>query len=262
MAILRHRHSTEFTVIPNSIFKDKNLNLKDIGLLCFLIHLPDDWEFTVNGLVAVLPNDGKDSITKSLKRIEDAGYIRREQERLGDGTMSRAVWIVSDTPLTENPSAVNHPQTKKENNKEQIKLNLIVHSPESNGRADFDEKVFDRLASEYGEERSQRMIEVVDRYIDEWYPARAGRKHPSETKKKRALFAEKLLMCASELGLDDDDMASILYQAAKYEQSADPTIYFVTTPSVLGYWITMHPDYGYQYIKDTEYAVGPMYQEG
>lgn len=106
MAIIRHHHEKEFTIVPNSIFNNKNLNLRDIGLLCFLLHLPDGWEFTVNGLVSILPHDGKDAVTASLKRIEQAGYLLRERRRDENGRMLEAVWTVSDVPMTENPAQV------------------------------------------------------------------------------------------------------------------------------------------------------------
>jgi len=81
MAYLRNSTQGGFTIINNSIFHDKRLNLKDRGLLCTLISLPDNWEFSVNGLAASL-EDGRDSIKASLNRLEEFGYLKRTEERI------------------------------------------------------------------------------------------------------------------------------------------------------------------------------------
>lgn len=125
MPILKKHHKNKFTIIPNDIFSDANLNLRDVGLLCFLLHLPDDWVFTVNGLVMVIPNEGKDAITSSLKRLEAAGYLTRERERIG-GRYGSAIWHIFDSPMTDFPAQVNAaqenpPLIKKEYNKERNK---------------------------------------------------------------------------------------------------------------------------------------------
>lgn len=187
MAVLRHHHDTEFTVIPNSIFNDDRLNTKDIGLLCFLIHLPDDWNFSIKGLNEVLPNDGRDSISASLKRIEQAGYLRREQERNKDGTLGDYIWTVSDTPIspkTENPYTENPTQTKKESNKERKKGFPTENDRVYNGFAGD-------VRAEYEVVKAQQdypyslvdVLAVFDLYFSA-YEQRRGERHPSLKRKQ------------------------------------------------------------------------------
>ena len=68
MPVIRHHHTENYTVIPNAIFNDARLNFSDIGLLCYMLHLPDNWVFSVRGLSTALHGGGKDKITASLKR--------------------------------------------------------------------------------------------------------------------------------------------------------------------------------------------------
>ena len=103
MAVLRHRHERDFTVIPNDLLRNSDLGLKDIGLLTFMLSLPDGWEFSISGLCTMLQHDGRDAITKSLQRIEGAGYLRRERTRGADGRVSTVVWEVSDLPISPGP---------------------------------------------------------------------------------------------------------------------------------------------------------------
>lgn len=108
MAILRHHHTRDFTIVPNSLIQNENLSLRDIGLLIYMLSLPDDWEFSIRGLDAIFKNDGRDAVSVSLKRIEAAGYLTREAERKG-GKFCAVVWIVSDEPMspcTEKPDTV------------------------------------------------------------------------------------------------------------------------------------------------------------
>lgn len=125
MAILRHRHTRDFTIVPNSLIQNENLSLRDIGLLVYMLSLPDDWEFSIRGLDAIFKNDGRDAVSVSLKRIEAAGYLTREVERKG-GKFGAVVWIVSDEPMspctekpdTAKPNTANPSQTKNRINKE------------------------------------------------------------------------------------------------------------------------------------------------
>ena len=61
MAVLINRTQKNFTMISNSILRDKDLSLKDRGLLCTICSLPDKWEFSIAGLSAIIP-DGKDAV--------------------------------------------------------------------------------------------------------------------------------------------------------------------------------------------------------
>ena len=118
MAVLRKEKKNNFTVIDNAIFKDRTLSLKATGLLCLMLSLPDNWEYSVQGL-SKLTTDGISSITSGLKELTEAGYFRREQ-RYKDGKFAGYEYIISETkkcdfpfsenPLTENTLTENHAQ--------------------------------------------------------------------------------------------------------------------------------------------------------
>ncbi len=80
MQILRNRTQNNFTIISNEILRNRELSLKDRGLLCTLIGLPDSWKFSVKGLASIII-DGKDSIRTSLIKLEKLGYVNRYKER-------------------------------------------------------------------------------------------------------------------------------------------------------------------------------------
>lgn len=102
MAFLRKDHKENYTCISNDVFRS-DLSLKARGMLCTMLSLPDDWEFSENGLQAIL-KDGQTSIRSAIKELESAGFLSRTRERDDGGRMGRCVWIVCDYPRFENPS--------------------------------------------------------------------------------------------------------------------------------------------------------------
>ena len=118
----------DFTIIRNSIFKDYTLSAKAKGVACQLLSLPPAWDYSVRGLVTLF-NDGEASIRSALNELEEAGYLRREQNR-EEGKFGKSVYIITDmlksekpcveNPLAEIPMAGNHAQynTKELNTKE------------------------------------------------------------------------------------------------------------------------------------------------
>lgn len=105
MAFLRKEHKENYTCISNDVFKS-DLSLKARGMLCTMLSLPDDWEFSENGLQAIL-KDGQTSIRSAIKELEGVGFLSRTRERDESGRMGKCVWIVCDYPHFENPNLVN-----------------------------------------------------------------------------------------------------------------------------------------------------------
>lgn len=151
MAILRKRHA-QYTVIPKGIFCDSRLNLRDVGLLCFMLHLPDDWNFSVAGLCAMRGGDGRDAIRKSVRKLEECGYLERTRDRTDDGTLHEAIWYLYDTPKSENPtldkptldkptsvnptqSNTKEPITKESNTKSELYRSIVDHLNKACGTA-------------------------------------------------------------------------------------------------------------------------------
>ena len=80
MAKLIKAYKDNFTIVDNDIFMDKRLSYKDLGLLCQLLSLPDNWNFNVPG-IAKLHVDGTNSVKAGLRKLEEFGYLTRKQTR-------------------------------------------------------------------------------------------------------------------------------------------------------------------------------------
>lgn len=121
MAVVRAEKNSDFTRISNSLFKEKNMSLKAKGLLSLMLSLPDDWKFSINGLVG-LSADGRDGVAKALLELERFGYLRRRRVTDKKGHFVGYEYDIfeqpqSDTPYVEKPYTENpntdNPITRK-----------------------------------------------------------------------------------------------------------------------------------------------------
>lgn len=78
IAVIRIIKNKNYTVMSNTHLKDKRLSLKAIGLLSVVLSLPDDWHYTVNGLVGIV-KDGERAVNGALSELKENGYLRIEK---------------------------------------------------------------------------------------------------------------------------------------------------------------------------------------
>lgn len=85
--------------MSNTHLKDKRLSLKAIGLLSVVLSLPDDWHYTVNGLVGIV-KDGERAVNGALSELKENGYLRIEKLYPNKDGRSKIEYqyIFSETP--------------------------------------------------------------------------------------------------------------------------------------------------------------------
>lgn len=76
--IKRRKVETNYTVVENDFLRDLDLGLTERGLLVTMLSLPDNWDYSANGLANILP-DGRKKTNNSLQRLERAGYLKRSR---------------------------------------------------------------------------------------------------------------------------------------------------------------------------------------
>ena len=74
MAVWNNNTQKKFTMISNSIFQDKELSMKDIGVLCSLCSIPDEAKFSIEELNSMFP-DKVIEIYRSIISLQKLGYI-------------------------------------------------------------------------------------------------------------------------------------------------------------------------------------------
>ena len=113
MSVMRIHKTKNFTVMSNYHFKEKAMSLKAKGLLSLMLSLPDDWNYSVAGLVK-LSKDGKDSVMSALSELEKFGYLMRVKLTNEKGQFSGIEYHIFEEPQQEYPVAET-PISAKEN---------------------------------------------------------------------------------------------------------------------------------------------------
>lgn len=75
MAAFRVNKTSDYTVISNYHLKEKRMSLKSKGLLTLMLSLPNDWDFSLKGLVA-LCCESERAIKTSMQELKEFGYLK------------------------------------------------------------------------------------------------------------------------------------------------------------------------------------------
>lgn len=180
MAIYRVHKKNDYTMINNYLIKDKNLQLKDKGMLLVLLSLPNDWDFSVAGLEKIC-KETKDTINGILNNLQKYNYLKREIKRDDKGRFIDWQYDIyeipkdlyddlphpknpdMDNPDMDFPDMENYTQlnTNKENTKKQnTKLKENVK------RKYFDNEDLNNIFIEYLEMRKKMKAINSDRAIN------------------------------------------------------------------------------------------------
>ena len=102
MNIKRIQKSKNYSIISNEILRRKDLSLKAKGLMSLILSLPDSWDLTVNGLVAIV-KESKNTIYSVLKELNGFGYVERNRVTNLSGKVVKWELLVYEEPLTKKP---------------------------------------------------------------------------------------------------------------------------------------------------------------
>lgn len=69
-----------YTIMPNKLLRDMNLSLKSKALLSLMLSLPEDWDYSVAGLTAIV-KEGYDSVNSAIRELIKYNYVFREESR-------------------------------------------------------------------------------------------------------------------------------------------------------------------------------------
>ena len=78
------------------------MSLKAKGLLSLMLSLPDDWNYSISGLVK-LSKDGKDGVMTALAELEEFGYLSRERITNDKGQFAGIEYNIYEEPQQEKP---------------------------------------------------------------------------------------------------------------------------------------------------------------
>lgn len=133
MSVFRINKIKNYTIMSNYHLQDKNLSYKAKGLLSYMLSLPDDWDYSIQGLVSVSKESTK-AIRSTLEELEINNYLIREKIQLKNGRFDYNYHIY-ETPHTQNGNMDNgydekdiQQNTKKPNTNNKDKIDKTINS--------------------------------------------------------------------------------------------------------------------------------------
>lgn len=193
MSVLRKEKKGNFTVIDNAIFKDRTLSLKAKGLLCLMLSLPDEWNYSIAGLVQ-LSSDGESAVRSTLKELEESGYFRREQVR-ENGKIIDTEYVISETknfdfPLVENQVVENQ---------------VVENPPQLNTNKSITEASITKSSSLRSEDIYRDLPENLREALMDFEKMRKSIKKPMNSDRARKMLLNRLHELAG------DDVEQMIY---------------------------------------------------
>lgn len=196
MPVMRVHKTKDYTVMSNTHFREREMSLKAKGLLSLMLSLPDTWDYSIAGLVAIC-KESETAINSTLKELKRFGYLR-VTKLLPNQTESgriKYVYEIYETPTekenlpiekqgVENQGVVfqgvedvgqlsnNKSITKKESTKKSItKEGIYITTPDGDFLGTYKNiklktNELEKLYTEYGEEETTAAIEHLSEYIE------------------------------------------------------------------------------------------------
>ena len=100
MSVFRVEKNKGYTVMSNHHLRNHTLSLKAKGLLSQMLSLPENWDYTLQGL-AQINKESIDAIREAVRELERAGYIKRSRERDERGCLRGTVYTIYEQPHAE-----------------------------------------------------------------------------------------------------------------------------------------------------------------
>ena len=131
MSVVRVHKTKNFTIMSNHHFKERKMSLKAKGLLSLMLSLPDDWNYSISGLVT-LSKDGKDSVMSALSELEKFGYLTRVKTQNEKGQFNGIEYNIYEAPQDDFTLAANPISEKQKTENQNAEMPPLLNTNNSN----------------------------------------------------------------------------------------------------------------------------------
>lgn len=102
MATIRVHKTKNYTVMSNTHLRDKKLSLKAKGLLSVMLSLPDNWDYSIAGLVAI-SKENETAVKSALNELKDNNYVvvAKENPTKSNGGRIKYTYEVYEEPYKQ-----------------------------------------------------------------------------------------------------------------------------------------------------------------
>lgn len=175
MSVIRVEKTKNYTVMSNYHLKEKNMSLKAKGLLSLMLSLPENWDYSIAGLVAIC-KENETAIKSTLKELQEFGYVSIEKIMPGHTRSGRIEYIynIYEKPKQEGkkqgvenlPLEIQHVENQVQlNTKEQNTNKVNTKEKKKIIKKDFSKLVIDTcLKNDIEDDKS---IELIEQFLTE-----------------------------------------------------------------------------------------------
>lgn len=126
MAVFRVNKTKDYTVMSNRHLQDKNLSLKAKGLLSIMLSLPENWDYSIAGIVAIC-RENETAIKSALKELKTQKYLvvkKKAPHTEGD--------VVERSRFEYEYNIYENPQNNQEDEKQEVEKQEVEILPLEN----------------------------------------------------------------------------------------------------------------------------------
>lgn len=129
--IFRVNKTSDYVVMSNRHFREKQMSLKAKGLLSEMLSLPDDWDYSIAGLAAI-NKESVTSIKSALAELQDFGYLIIEKIYPDKSSSGRIEYVYNVYEYPQNQVVDNQPIEKQEIEKQGVEKQGVENQPLEN----------------------------------------------------------------------------------------------------------------------------------
>ena len=131
--IFRVNKTSDYVVMSNRHFHEKQMSLKAKGLLSEMLSLPDDWDYSIAGLAAI-NKESVASIKSALAELQDFGYLIIEKIYPDKSSSGRIEYVYNVYEYPQNQVVDNQPIEKQEIEKQGVEKQPLENQSVENRR--------------------------------------------------------------------------------------------------------------------------------
>lgn len=131
MAVFKINKTDDYTVMSNTHLRDARLSLKAKGLLSMMFSFPPTWDYSVNGLVAIV-KESKAAVESALKELKECGYLVIVKMMPNETKSGRIEYVynIYEQPQKQDPE--NQPLEIQGIEKQEVEIQDLENPPQLN----------------------------------------------------------------------------------------------------------------------------------
>ena len=171
MAVIRINKTADYTVMSNAHFKEKEMSLKAKGLLSLMLSLPDSWDYSIAGLVAIC-KENETAVKSTLNELKKFGYlvVTKKMPNETDSGRFEYEYNIYERPQGEQPKEIQDIEKQGIEN-----LPVEIQGVENQGQLNTNQSITNELNTDELNTKNNISPEKEFEMLWKMYPRKIGK---------------------------------------------------------------------------------------